>query len=141
MRADKSSFCRICSSLCPIVVTVDEGVAIKVAGDREAPLYEGVIPPICIQGIWKTMGLIDGDIVEISKAVVGADAALRRGFVSMTHCYGGNPDFEGEVCETGSNVNALTDSSAEFDPITGLPRMGSAPNRIDPCRASSGRRG
>ena len=79
MRADKSSFCRICSSLCPIVVTVDEGVAIKVAGDREAPLYEVVIPPICIQGIWKTMGLIDGDIVEIRSQHGRLQSGRRRG--------------------------------------------------------------
>src|SRR5437868_3359319 len=45
MPETKPSFCRICTALCPIVVTVEDGRAVKVAGDPMAPLYEGYTCP------------------------------------------------------------------------------------------------
>jgi len=36
----RPTVCRICSSYCPILVTVDEGRVVKVVGDPEAPLYD-----------------------------------------------------------------------------------------------------
>jgi anaerobic selenocysteine-containing dehydrogenase len=41
----KPSVCRNCPSMCPILVTVDEGVILKAEGDRDAPLYQGYICP------------------------------------------------------------------------------------------------
>lgn len=39
------SFCRNCLASCPILVTVENGRATKVVGDREAPAYEGYTCP------------------------------------------------------------------------------------------------
>ena len=39
------SFCRNCTACCPIVVTVENGRAVKVAGDHDAPAYDGYTCP------------------------------------------------------------------------------------------------
>jgi anaerobic selenocysteine-containing dehydrogenase len=40
-----ASFCRNCLAYCPIIVSVEGGRAVKVSGDREAPLYDGYTCP------------------------------------------------------------------------------------------------
>jgi anaerobic selenocysteine-containing dehydrogenase len=40
-----ASICRNCLAYCPIVVTVEDGRATQVAGDREAPLFDGYTCP------------------------------------------------------------------------------------------------
>ncbi len=39
------SICRLCLAYCPILVTVEEGRALKVEGDREAPAFDGYTCP------------------------------------------------------------------------------------------------
>lgn len=41
----KTSTCRLCTAMCPIVVTIEDGRAVAVHGDREAPLFEGYTCP------------------------------------------------------------------------------------------------
>jgi anaerobic selenocysteine-containing dehydrogenase len=41
----RTSLCRNCAALCPVVVTLDEGRVVRVEGDREAPLYGGYTCP------------------------------------------------------------------------------------------------
>ena len=43
--ATATSFCRLCTALCPIVVTIEDGRAIAVHGDRDAPLFGGYTCP------------------------------------------------------------------------------------------------
>ena len=75
------------------------------------------------------LGLRDGDLVEIASdhaAILGiAESApeLRRGVVSMTHCYGDTPEYDGQIRELGSNTGRLVDNLRDFDPHTGIPRM------------------
>src|ERR1700757_2442197 len=45
MPVTKTSTCRLCTSMCPIVVTIEDGRAVEVHGDREAPLFEGYTCP------------------------------------------------------------------------------------------------
>jgi len=45
MVSQHTSFCRNCLACCPIVVTVDDGRAVKVAGDPESALYDGYTCP------------------------------------------------------------------------------------------------
>src|SRR5438552_2046110 len=40
-----ASFCRICASNCPILVTVADGKPVKVVGDPDAPLFDGFTCP------------------------------------------------------------------------------------------------
>jgi anaerobic selenocysteine-containing dehydrogenase len=39
------TLCRLCAALCPISVTVEDGLVLDVGGDRQAPLYEGYTCP------------------------------------------------------------------------------------------------
>ena len=45
MREVKQSICRSCPALCPVNVTLENGVVTKVEGNPDAPLYEGFICP------------------------------------------------------------------------------------------------
>jgi anaerobic selenocysteine-containing dehydrogenase len=45
MTITKTSTCRLCTALCPIVVTIEDGRPVAVHGDREAPLFEGYTCP------------------------------------------------------------------------------------------------
>jgi anaerobic selenocysteine-containing dehydrogenase len=79
------------------------------------------------------LGLGDGDLVEVRsahgaiEAVAEADESLRRGVISMTHAFGRNPDDPGDPRRYGANTNELLSLTAEFDSITGMPRMGAVP--------------
>ena len=41
----RNSVCRSCPAMCPVNVTLDDGVVVKVEGNREAPLYKGFVCP------------------------------------------------------------------------------------------------
>jgi anaerobic selenocysteine-containing dehydrogenase len=41
----KLSFCRNCGSMCPIKVTVEDNRAIRIEGDKDAPIYNAFICP------------------------------------------------------------------------------------------------
>lgn len=45
MTITKTSTCRLCTAMCPIVVTIEKGRPVEVHGDREAPLFEGYTCP------------------------------------------------------------------------------------------------
>ena len=60
-------------------------------------------------------------------AVVAADNRVRRGCISMTHGFGMNPGELEDADAVGCNVGRLMSTDAEFDPITGIPRMGALP--------------
>jgi anaerobic selenocysteine-containing dehydrogenase len=79
------------------------------------------------------LGLMEGQMVEIRsqygrlEGVAARDPALRRGVISMTHAFGQNPGDEQDPVRFGVNTNQLLSISAEFDRITGMPRMGAVP--------------
>jgi anaerobic selenocysteine-containing dehydrogenase len=79
------------------------------------------------------LGLVSGDIVEISSArasilaVVEVDATLREGLVSMTHCFGSLPDEDNRLLEIGSNTARLLDNDVNYQPYSGQPRMSNVP--------------
>lgn len=86
------------------------------------------------------LGLRHGDLVEITSShasilgVVEAAPELRRGIVSMAHCFGDVPKRDDEVREIGSNTGRLIDNESDFDPHTGIPRMSAIPVSIVPAR-------
>ena len=79
------------------------------------------------------LGLRPGDLVEIATehaSILGiAEGApeLRRGLVSMAHCFGDAPARDARFREIGSNTGRLIDNEREFDPHTGIPRMSAIP--------------
>jgi anaerobic selenocysteine-containing dehydrogenase len=79
------------------------------------------------------LDLTAGDAVEIRSAydavvgIVEADNDLRRGVVSMSHGFGGNPGEAEDPRVDGANTNRLLRTDVDYDPITGMPRMGAVP--------------
>ena len=82
------------------------------------------------------LDLTPGDAVEIRSAydavvgIVETDADLRRGVVSMSHGFGGNPGEVEDPRVDGANTNRLLRTDVDYDPITGMPRMGALPVSI-----------
>jgi anaerobic selenocysteine-containing dehydrogenase len=79
------------------------------------------------------LGLTPGDVVEIRSAhglvvgIVELDRDLRRGVVAMSHGFGRNPGEPEDPRLDGANTNRLFRTDVDYDPITGMPRMGAVP--------------
>ncbi|MGF7150229.1 anaerobic selenocysteine-containing dehydrogenase [Sphingomonas zeicaulis] len=102
----------------------------KLAGDGTNPAH---LHPSDLE----RLGLAEGDCVTIRsphgeiEAIVAAEAALRPGMVSMAHGFGTNPGAD-DPRRTGGNTGRLISVEDGYDPVTGLPRMGSIPVRLTP---------
>ena len=83
------------------------------------------------------LGVASGEVVRIRSrhdealAIAEADATLRRGVVAMTHAFGGNPGEREDPRDVGTPLGRLLRADDEFDPISGIPRMGALPIRIE----------
>jgi anaerobic selenocysteine-containing dehydrogenase len=82
------------------------------------------------------LGLDAGDLVEITSdhgrilGIASRAPELRRGVLSMAHCFGDAPEHDAEVWRIGSNTGRLVDNEKNFDPHTGIPRMSAIPVSI-----------
>lgn len=86
------------------------------------------------------LGLQSGQLVTVTSphdsipSVVEADDSLRRDVIAMHHAFGGLPAEDDEVRTRGSNVGRLVPTDTEYDRITGLPRQGNIPVRVERLR-------
>ncbi len=77
-------------------------------------------------------GIADGDEIVVRSAIgeltteVIADRSLRRGVVSITHCYGGLPDETTGIGPAGTNTG-LVIGLDYLQPYTGQPVMSNVP--------------
>lgn len=51
------------------------------------------------------------------------DSTLRRGIVSMSHCFGNVPGEAEDIAQFGANVSRLIPVDKDYDPLMGMPRM------------------
>ncbi len=83
------------------------------------------------------LGVASGDVVRLRSrhdealAVIEADDTLRRGVVAMTHAFGANPGEAEDPREVGTALGRLLRLDDEYDPISGIPRMGALPIAIE----------
>jgi hypothetical protein len=63
-------------------------------------------------------------------AVVEADDTLRCGVVAIAHAFGGLVEEDHLYKQLGSNTGRLARTDEDYDPITGMPRMGNIPVAI-----------
>ncbi len=78
-------------------------------------------------------GWSDGDLLRISSEIgeisaeVRASDEVRRGVVSMAHCWGGVPGEECDPRLAGANTNLLIATDRDFDPAIGMARQTAVP--------------
>ncbi|MFT4520052.1 MAG: anaerobic selenocysteine-containing dehydrogenase [Halioglobus sp.] len=84
-------------------------------------------------------GVSEGDRVRIATphdsivAKVESDETLRPGVVAISHAFGGLVDEDDRYDEIGANTGRLVRSDEDYDPITGMPRLGNIPVAISAC--------
>ncbi|HUF97451.1 MAG TPA: molybdopterin-dependent oxidoreductase [Ilumatobacter sp.] len=87
------------------------------------------------------LGIADGDAVEVASPSAAvctfARAAddVRRGVVSMSHCWGDAPGSDdGGVADwdRGASTSRLVDGGSMYDPLTGLPILSALPVSVRP---------
>lgn len=72
---------------------------------------------------------VAGDVVSVSsmhgrvKAVLQPDDSVRRGCVSMSHCWGAASSEDEDPRVDGASTSRLVANDAEFDRYSGIPRM------------------
>lgn len=83
-----------------------------------------------------TLGLADGDTVEISSAdgaipaIVKGDATLRSGVVSMSHSWGALPGEDEEYKRIGASTSRLLGPNQRSETINAMPQMTAIPVAI-----------
>jgi len=84
-------------------------------------------------------GFEAGDIARIVSphahisGILRADPNVRRGCVSMSHAWGGNPGDgdDDDPSLHGANTGRLTSVERDYDRYTGIPRMSTIPVRLE----------
>ncbi len=116
------SFCRICTSLCGILVdTVDEQV-VRVRGDRDHPMSQGYT---CVKG--RALPAMHHHPQRIERPLMRAGGSLQPAAPSPT-----SPTPHGHE---HANVNVLT-SHQQADPLTGMARYSGVPVSVHPAVAT-----
>jgi anaerobic selenocysteine-containing dehydrogenase len=64
------------------------------------------------------------------RAIVEADDSLRRGVVSISHCWGGLPDLGSDLRLSGTSTNRLISSKTNIEPINAMPWMSAVSVKI-----------
>jgi len=83
------------------------------------------------------LGIESGSVIRVRspwdqiQAIVEADPSLRPGVIAMTHGFGGLPGQEARFRELGSNTGRLLNTEVDFDPYTGMPRIGNVPVAVE----------
>lgn len=78
----------------------------------------------------QAIGIEEGDPIDVRsdfgciRAFAQADSSLKRGTLSMTHCWS---DRLGDGVARGPNVNELTSTTEVVEPINAMPRLSAIP--------------
>jgi anaerobic selenocysteine-containing dehydrogenase len=90
------------------------------------------------------LGAGDGALLELASdhgtitVVAAADGTLRRGVLSITHCYGALP-ADDDPHRHGANAGRLLSLTEHRQPISLMPWMSAVPVTVSPVLASPGR--
>lgn len=81
----------------------------------------------------KALGYNDGDMARLASehgavdVIVKPDDSLRPGVVSMSHCFGGDPQQSTDTATQGSSAARLIAVDKNYDPLMGMPTMSAFP--------------
>jgi anaerobic selenocysteine-containing dehydrogenase len=85
----------------------------------------------------RALGLVSGELARIRSrhdeilGIVEEDASLRPGIVSMTHGFGALPSEDVDPRAVGASTSRLLRADDDYDPISGIPRMGALPVAVE----------
>lgn len=85
------------------------------------------------------LGVADGALLELTSdhgtitVVAAADATLRRGVLSITHCYGALPGQDDEPRRYGANPARLLSLTEHRQPVSLMPWMSAVPVTAEPA--------
>ncbi|MBT4518972.1 MAG: molybdopterin-dependent oxidoreductase [Halieaceae bacterium] len=114
-------------------------------GPEIEPLYAryGTNPAFMHPDDLTDAGFSKGDVISVQsehatiKAVVWPDKYLRRGLVSMCHCWGENPDGTSQVTAVGTNSGRLISVEVDYARFSGIPLMSALPVKVSAIEASN----
>jgi anaerobic selenocysteine-containing dehydrogenase len=105
---------------------------------RRVPIGDPVNPCFTHPDDLAALGASAGDTVTLTSdhgsitAVLAADPTLRRGVVSMTHCYGGLPgDGDDDPRRHGANPARLLSLTEHRQPVSLMPHMTAVPVTLE----------
>ena len=81
-------------------------------------------------------GFAQGDVIRVHsehdsiEAVAWPDKHLRRGLVSMCHCWGQNPGGVGDVRTVGASAGRLMSVEVDYARFSGIPLMSALPVKV-----------
>ena len=79
------------------------------------------------------LGVVDGDLLALTSdhgsitVVAAADETVRRGVLSITHCYGSLPGDDDDPRQYGANPARLLSLTEHRQPISQMPWMSAVP--------------
>jgi anaerobic selenocysteine-containing dehydrogenase len=75
------------------------------------------------------LGFRDGQTIRLQSeraavhVMLEADSTLRRGVISMSHCFGTDPSETEDIAQFGANASKLIPVDKDYDPLMGMPKM------------------
>lgn len=82
------------------------------------------------------LGFANGEQVELHSqsasilVKLAPDKTLRRGVISMAHCFGGDPSNAVYVDQFGGNASKLIAVDKDYDPLMGMPKFTAVPVKL-----------
>ena len=76
-----------------------------------------------------------GEVIVIDPLIAAADAAVRRGVVSMSHNWGDLQNDPQDYPRYGASTNFLTQAAVGCESINAMPRMSAIPVNVRRCAA------
>jgi anaerobic selenocysteine-containing dehydrogenase len=128
----------------PYLLVVRRSKQVMNSLGRRVPIGEPYNPCGAHPDDLAALGATSGDLLELSSehgsitAVASADDTLRRGVMSITHCYGALPGDDADPRRYGANPARLLSLTEHRQPVSLMPWMSAIPvnARVVPDRPS-----
>jgi len=117
----------------PLLLVVRRSKNVMNSLGRRVPIGSPYNPCFVHPDDLAALAAVDGDLLVLTSdhgtitVVAAADATLRRGVVSITHCYGALPGDDDDPRQYGANPARLLSLTEHRQPISQMPWMSAVP--------------
>jgi anaerobic selenocysteine-containing dehydrogenase len=122
----------------PFLLVVRRSKNVMNSLGRRVPIGSPYNPCFVHSDDLAALGATDGDVLVLTSdhgtisVVAAADPTLRRGVLSITHCYGGLPGEDDDPRQYGANPARLLSLTEHRQPISQMPWMSAVPVSATP---------